>query len=178
VGDWIEDVTSLIFESSFMTLATVDGDGLPWVSPVEFVCDEDLRFYWNSVIDSRHSQNVRVNPLAALSIYDSTYVAMDGQPTALYGEGSVEEFHRSELEDLLPSFERWIAGRDAGRTAPRARRGDPIDGDSPWRFYRLTPTTLYALDPGEHPEHGWPASWRVPVDLTDSFSSAYRSRLA
>lgn len=176
--DWIDDVTELIFASSFMILATADGDGLPWVTPVEFVCDEDLRFYWNSVIDARHSENVRANPRAALSIYDSTYGAMDGQPTALFGEGLVDEFHRSDLDELLPSFERWIAWRDTGRTTPRSRRGDPIDSDSPWRLYRLTPATLYALNPGEHPEHGWPASWRVPVDLADSYSRAYRSRLA
>lgn len=45
VKDWIEDVTEILFESAFMTLATADGKGLPWASPVEFVCDEDLRFY-------------------------------------------------------------------------------------------------------------------------------------
>lgn len=178
MSDWIDDVTSLLFESSFMTLATADGDGQPWVSPVEFLCDEGLRFYWVSVTDARHSQNVRENPRAALSIYDSTYVPLDGQPTALYGEGSVEEFHRSDLEELLPSFERWMSWRDAGRETPRPGRGDRFDGGSPWRFYRLTPATLYALNPGEHPEHGWPASWRVPVDLTESFSRTYRSRLA
>jgi len=176
--DWIDDVTELIFESSFMTLATADGDGLPWVTPVEFVCDEELRFYWNSVIDARHSENVRANARAALSIYDSSYVPLDGQPTALYAEGPVEEFRRPDLAELLPSFERWIAWRDKGRTTRRSDRGSPIDSDSPWRFYRLTPTTVYALNPGEHPNHGWPASWRVPVDLAGSYSRAYRSRLA
>ena len=176
--DWIEDVTSLIFESSFMTLATTDGDGLPWVSPVEFVCDEDLSFYWVSVIDARHSRNVRASPRAALSIYDGAYVPLDGEARALYGEGSVEEFHRSDLEEVLPSFERWIAWRDADRATPRPRGGGSFDGDSPWRFYRMRAPKLYALDPSGHPEHGWPASWRVPVDLTDSFSRAYRSRLA
>lgn len=177
MSDWIDDVADLIFESSFMTLATADGDGVPWASPVEFVCDEGLRFYWHSVIDARHSKNVRARAFAAFSIYDSTYVAMDGQPIALYGEGAVEEFHRSDLEELLPSFERWISWRDAGRTTPRQRRGDPTDHDSPWRVYRLSPAELYALNPGEHPEHGWPASWRVSVDLRESFTRAYRSRL-
>lgn len=176
--DRIEDATWLIFESSFMTLATADSDCVPWVSPVEFVCDEDLRFYWSSVIDARHSQNVRVNPRAALSIYDHTYIALDGQPIALYGEGSVEEFHRSDLEAFLPSIQRWIEWRDVGRETPRPGRGDQPGEGSPWRIYRLNPEQLYALHPDSHPEHGEPASWRVPVDLTDSFARAYRSRLA
>jgi len=178
MNDWIEDVTSLIFTSNFMTLATTDSDGLPWVSPVEFVCDEDLRFHWFSVIDARHSQNARANPRAALSIYDCTYIPMSGEPQALYGEGSVEEFHHCDLEVLLPSFERWISWRDAGRKTPRPRRADRFNGDSPWRVYRVNLAKLYALHPNWHPEHGEPASWRVPVDLTESFSRAYRSRLA
>jgi hypothetical protein len=61
--DWIDDVAELVFDSSFMILATADGDALPWVTPVEFLCDEDLRFYWNSVIDARHSENVRAGAL-------------------------------------------------------------------------------------------------------------------
>ena len=155
--------------------ATGDSDGLPWVSPVEFACDEDLRFYWFSAIDARHSQNVRANPRAALSIYDCTQTPLSRAAQGVYGEGSVEEFHRSELEPLLPSIERWISWRDAGRKTPRPRRPDQLDGDSPFRFYRVTAAKLYALHPNGHPAHGKPFEWRVPVDLTDSFSRAYRS---
>lgn len=176
MNDWIEDVTSLLFTSNFMTLATADGDGLPWVSPVEFACDEDLRFYWYSAVDARHSQNVRANARAALSIYDCTLTPFVRAAQGLYGEGSVEEFHPSDLEALLARIESWISWRDAGRKTPRPRRVD--DSDSPGRFYRLNPAKLYALDPSGHPEHGTRFEWRVPVDLTDSFSRAYRSRLA
>ncbi len=72
VSDWTEGVTEILFESSFMTLATADVEGRPWASPVEFVCDEDLRFYWLSMVDARHSVNVRENPWMSFSIYDST----------------------------------------------------------------------------------------------------------
>jgi hypothetical protein len=178
MDDLIEDVTRLLFESSFMTLATADDDGVPWVSPVEFACDEDLRFYWFSPIDTRHSQNVRANPQAALSIYDCTYVPLEGHPTALYGEGPVEEFRQSELEAALPGLQRWISWRDAGRRTPRPRPRDRSGEGSPWRVYRLRPAHLFALHREDHPEHGALASWRVPVDLADSFARAYRSRLA
>ncbi len=80
MDDLIEDVTRLIFESSFMTVATADDDGVPWISPVELACDEELQFYWFSSIATRHSQNVRANPQAALSIYDCTYVPLEGHP--------------------------------------------------------------------------------------------------
>ncbi len=177
MSDWTEDLTRIVFDSSFMTLATADSDGLPWASPVEFACDEALRFYWVSVTDARHSQNVRANPRAALSIYDSTQTPGVGAVQGLYGEGSVEELDRSDLEALLPSLNRWIAWRDAGRKTPRRLRADQFDGDTPWRFYRVNAAKLYGLDPNGHPEYGQLVDWRVPVDLTNSFSRAYRSRL-
>lgn len=90
MNDSIDDVTSIIFERSFMTLATADSDGLPWASPVEFACDEDLRFYWVSGIDVRHSQNVRANPRAAPSIYDST------QTPGASGAGTVQGLYGTE----------------------------------------------------------------------------------
>ena len=52
-----------------MTLATADADGLPWATPVEFACDESMRFYWTSHFDARHSRNVRANARAAAVIY-------------------------------------------------------------------------------------------------------------
>lgn len=139
------------------------------------MCDEVLRFYWTSVIDARHSKNVRANGRVALSIYDSTYIAMSGQPTALYGEGLAQELDRAEVEALRPSIDRWISWRDAGRKAPRTSRQERSD-DSPWRIYRVNPARLYALHPDGHPEHGKHANWRMAVDLKDSFAQAYRSR--
>lgn len=176
VKDWIEDVTEILFESAFMTLATADGKGLPWASPVEFVCDEDLRFYWLSVIDVRHSRNVRENPWAAFSIYDCTQTPGVNAVQGLYGEGPVDELAPSDLEKLRPAIERWISWRDANRETPRPQvEGRLDDPNSSWRFYRLNPANLYALDPVELADRQLIDS-RVPIDLTESFSRAYRSR--
>lgn len=175
MGDWAEGLVDIIFKSSFMTLATADNDGLPWASPVEFVCDETLRFYWTSVIGARHSQNVRANPRAALSIYDSTQTPGVLAVQGLYAEGPVEELTPSDLEAVRPSITRWISWRDAGRTTPRAQVPNRDAVDSPWRFYRMSPTQLYGLDPVRSAERYIDA--RAPVDLMESFTRAYRSRL-
>lgn len=176
--DWIETVTGLLFTSSFMTLGTADADGVPWVSPVEFVCDEELRFYWRSAFDARHSSNVRANPRAALSIYDCTQTPGAGHVQGLYAEGSVEELVPSEVEAFLPSLTRWIGWRDAGRETPRPDRSSLTGDDAPFRLYRVSVTNVYALDPSGHPEHGRLVDQRVPVELADSFARAYRARLA
>lgn len=178
MNDWTDELVRLIFSSSFMTLATADDDGVPWGSPVEFVCDESLRFYWVSVFDARHSRNVEANPHAALSIYDSTQTPGVAAVQGLYGEGPVEMLRGSDLEALRPILNRWVEWRDAGRDTSRRRPGGGFGGDTPWRFYRLTPTQLYALDPDPPRARGSLVDWRVPVDLAEAFSRAYRSRSA
>lgn len=176
-GDWTEEVVAILFESSFMTLATADAAGLPWASPVEFVCDEDLRFYWLSMADTRHSRNVRANPWVAFSIYDCTQPPGVNAVQGLYGEGPVEELPPSDLEAIGPAIGRWISWRDAARETPRPQSDDRLDApDSPWRFYRLDPANLYALDPAVLAD-GRLVDSRVPVDLVDSFRAIYRSRL-
>lgn len=175
--DWKDEVTELVFNVAFMNLATSDADGVPWASPVEFACDEELRFYWFSATDARHSENIRANPRAAMSIYDCRYVPLEGPAQGLYGEGSVEELGAGALADLMPSLGRWISWRDAGRATPRPARSSRRDEESPGRYYRLTPIQLYALHPDRHPEHGPDFERRVPVDIAVSFARAYRSRL-
>lgn len=177
-SDWTEAIPEILFESSFMTLATADGRGVPWASPVEFVCDEHARLYWQSVVDTRHSRNVRENPWAAFSIFDCTQVPGVNAVQGLYAEGPVEELSQSEVEVIRPGIQQWIAWRDVDREEPRPDPSDPIDAPgSPWRVYRIDPVTFYALDP-EALDDGRIEDSRVPVDLAESFTRAYRSRLA
>ena len=176
MGDWTDSLVDIIFKSSFMTLATADTDGLPWASPVEFACDEALRFYWSSVITARHSQNIRGNPRVALAIYDSTQTpGVLGEVAGLYAEGSVEELGPSDLERVGPAIARWVSWRDAGRTTPRTQSEGRNAPDTPWRVYRVQPTQISALNPVQSRERS--VDWRVPVDLGESFARAYHRRL-
>jgi len=179
MSDWLDEVTQLVFRSSFMTLATADADGLPWATPVEYACDETMRFYWNSHIDARHSRNVGANPRAAISIYDSTQIAgVDAPAEGLYAEGFVEVFHRADLAALLPSLDQWMEWRRTQRARPLPRAtAEPEAADTPWRFYRLTATKVFALDPAGHPDFPGIRIWRTQGDLAESYTRAYRTRL-
>jgi uncharacterized protein YhbP (UPF0306 family) len=173
---WTEDVTRLLFRSSFMTLATADASGLPWAAPVEFVCDEDLRFYWMSMVDARHSRNVVMNPWAAFTIFDSRQTPGVNAVQGLYGEGPVEVLPPSTVQAVRPSVARWIRWRDEGRKEPRPDSGGRLEApDSPWRFHRIAPQQLYALDPVVLDE-GRLVDSRVPVDLSESFAHEYQAR--
>lgn len=181
MSDWIDEVIRLLLNSSFLSLATTDRDGRPWVTPVEFACDDALRFYWTSHHDARHSRNVRANPRAAMTIFDSTQVpGVRAEVQGLYAEGPVEVLEDADLDSVRPSLRRWLALRDAARGFPAATTSDPSgdddtsgddtsgDDETAWRQYRLTPVQLYALDPAGHPDEPGVRIWRVPVDLTDA----------
>jgi uncharacterized protein len=54
---------------STMTLATSGGDR-PWAATVFYVCDEELRLYFVSSTQSRHSEQAAANPNVAATIYE------------------------------------------------------------------------------------------------------------
>ena len=62
----------VIATNKYLTLATLDGDGVPWVSPVFFSPDGGTRFLWASSPDSLHSRNVAANAEVSLVVYDSS----------------------------------------------------------------------------------------------------------
>ena len=41
-----------------MTLGTANAAGRPWVTRVYYSADDDIRFYWVSSPETRHSRNV------------------------------------------------------------------------------------------------------------------------
>ena len=172
-GDREDRLIDLIFDASFLSLATSDPDGVPWCSPLEYVCDADLRLYWVSKIDTRHSENVRSNPRAAIAIYDSGQTPGAGMVDGLYADGTVDELDPTETARLMSSIQRWIAWRDVDRAEPRPARASGEDSD--WRFYRLTATAWYSLEAVANPASG-PSDVRVAVDLAERFNQRYRSR--
>ena len=48
----------LLHANRYMTLATADGDGRPWASPVWFATADGRELFWASRPDTRHSRNV------------------------------------------------------------------------------------------------------------------------
>jgi len=180
-----DELLRIVFENSFMTLATADADRVPWATPVEYSCDEELRFYWTSLASARHSQNVRVNPRVGAVIFDSRQLAgVTAEVQALYLEGRVDELDADQRSSARPTLLRWLEWHADRRVASPAPDPAPPPGpevaapaaESPWRTYRLTPTRMYALDPAGHPNEPGVRVWRADVDLRASFRQAYRAR--
>ena len=175
MSTWQLDLLDIIFNSKFMCLATATTDGEPWVSPLVYACDEQLRFYWASAHEARHSSNLSLNARAALAIYDSRQTP-NVRIQGFYAEGTVEEVAAPDLDIATRVFYGWRYPV-VHVFAEKLRGPKHFMGDSARRLYRLTPSHTYGLDPAGHPIWGTKIDMRVAVSIPAAFAERYRREL-
>lgn len=66
-----ELVREIIANCRYLTLSTCDGVE-PWATPIEFLCDSELNFFFLSTSDCLHAQHIDVNPQVALAIFETS----------------------------------------------------------------------------------------------------------
>jgi nitroimidazol reductase NimA-like FMN-containing flavoprotein (pyridoxamine 5'-phosphate oxidase superfamily) len=81
-----DTVPRLLADHKYLVLATADGGGRPWATPVFFAADGEHRILWVSAPDSRHSRNIAARPDVAITIFDSH--APVGGAEAIYLEAT------------------------------------------------------------------------------------------
>jgi pyridoxine/pyridoxamine 5'-phosphate oxidase len=138
-----EDLAStargLLDANVYMTLATADVDGAPWVSPVWYAHVDHREFLWVSRPEARHSRNIAVRPRVAIVIFDPTVAP--GTAQAVHAEADAEEVEESDAASLLrPYSDRSEA------TGGRGWTGEDVTGSADRRLYRATATAHYVLD--------------------------------
>ena len=112
---------AIIDEIAFMTLATVDADGIPWASPVWFAHANHANFFWISRPETRHSQNIASNPRIAIVIFDSRTPIDTGRGVYLEAEAN-EVVDDAEVERIMAIFsERSVAQGGSAWTAAEVR---------------------------------------------------------
>src|SRR3954471_12644975 len=87
----------IVAANMYMTIATADADGRPWISPVWFAPSSETEFLWVSSPDARHSRNIAVRPAIAIVIFDSTVPV--GAAEALYVDAVAGEVSSRDLDD-------------------------------------------------------------------------------
>jgi nitroimidazol reductase NimA-like FMN-containing flavoprotein (pyridoxamine 5'-phosphate oxidase superfamily) len=121
----------LIEANMYMTIATADGDGRPWVSPVWFAAASDTEFLWVSAPDTRHSRNLAVRPEVAIVIFDSTVAV--GSAEAVYLEALAEQVADDDIDEAIAIYSR----RSQACGARPWTRSDVL-APEPFRLYRAT----------------------------------------
>jgi nitroimidazol reductase NimA-like FMN-containing flavoprotein (pyridoxamine 5'-phosphate oxidase superfamily) len=139
---------AVIDGNRFMTLATADGLGVPWASPVWYAPKDYRELFWVSDPGARHSRNVAQRPQVSIVIFDSHAA---GGWKSVYMSALAEELSGADLERGIEIFSRRSVEQDFGQwtqadVQPPARR----------RLYRATASEHYVLTPQDR---------RVPVSF-------------
>jgi nitroimidazol reductase NimA-like FMN-containing flavoprotein (pyridoxamine 5'-phosphate oxidase superfamily) len=125
------DARAIIAANAYMTLATADADGHPWVTPVWFAPEDDRRFYWVSDPGARHSRNLAARPELSIVVFDSHAPISTGQ--GVYVAAVADRPAGAELEHGMAVFsERALAQGGRAWTPDDVRAGARV------QLYRAT----------------------------------------
>ena len=128
----------LIDANRYLTLATADADGRPWVAPVWYAHEGYGDLLWVSRPEARHSRNLAVRPEVAVVIFDSTVPV--GAAQAVYVEAVAEQLGGAEAERAIAAFSRRSQADGAGPWTVA-----DVTAPAPHRLYRARASAHYLL---------------------------------
>jgi nitroimidazol reductase NimA-like FMN-containing flavoprotein (pyridoxamine 5'-phosphate oxidase superfamily) len=128
----------IIDANRYLTLATADGDGRPWASPVWYAHEGYRDFFWVSRPEARHSRNLAERPGLAIVIFDST--VPEGGAQAVYVEAVAEELSGAEQERGIGILSR----RSEANGGDAWHRADVV-APAPHRLYRARASEHFLL---------------------------------
>jgi uncharacterized pyridoxamine 5'-phosphate oxidase family protein len=138
----------------YLTLATLDPDGRPRVSPVYYTHARYSDFYWVSGPQAHHSHNVEQRPEVEIVIFDST--AAIGKGEAVYLSADARAVPDDEL-DAACAEAFGNPGAASGFTPAELREGT-------LRLFVAHARSCEVHVPGGHPTHGRGIDSRQPAD--------------
>jgi len=128
----------VIDANAYLTLATADGEGRPWASPVQYAHHGYTEFYWISRPDARHSRNLATRPTVAIVVFDSTVAA--GEAQAVYIEAEAEQLGDDGHQRAIEVYSRRSEALGAGELTIR-----DVSAAAPHRLYRATASAHFLL---------------------------------
>lgn len=148
-----EITRSVVEACRYLVLATADGDGRPWSSPVYFAHVGCREFVWVSSPQALHSRNIAVRPEVGIAVFDSAAPIGTGQGV------------------YVSAVAGTLEGPDAARAIEVFSRRSVLHGGRPWtlddvgegadlRLYHAVaaPDGHWVLAKDGRPDH------RVPAD--------------
>jgi Pyridoxamine 5'-phosphate oxidase len=128
----------ILAANRYMTIATTDAAGVPWVSPVWFAF-AGRELFWVSYPHRRHSRNIAERPQVAIVVFDSTVVP--GHASAVYMEATAELLEGAEREPGIDVFSQRSVEQGIGPyTLADVEKPEGL------RLYRARVTERWILD--------------------------------
>lgn len=141
-NDLLSEAKDIITNNRYLVLATSLNDA-PWAAPLFFAVDNEYNFYFVSGKEARHSIHIQSNANVAITIYDSHEIPE--RADGVYVEGLAEVVGREDLPRIMEVvyLKRFP---DEQERSLHVHPPEDFLGDSPRRFYLVTPKKMYKLD--------------------------------
>ena len=140
--DTVAVAARLVATNRYMTIATADGDGRPWISPVWYAAISHIELLWVSSPSARHSRNIGGRPQVAIVIFDSTVPETAAE--ALYLEATARQVAD---EEVVAAINAYSARSQA--CGNRAWTAADVMAPARFRLFRATATAQSVLGPGD-----------------------------
>lgn len=137
----------IIENNQYMSLATVDKDNAPWISPVAYAYDDAWNFYFVTIPSSKHGLNFKINHHVVAAIFDSTQNL--GEGVGLQIEGIVEDVGTQHIPTALSIMynRKYPFGSMASTFAIGLKK---LLQKKLYHCYRFVPTTIWMNDPNSN----------------------------
>ncbi len=139
-----EQAIALLKRNKYLTLATADKKGTPWISNIFYAVDKSLNFFWYSRTVTKHSENILARPQVALNIYtaidpnnvDALYIEAEAKEI----EGMENIIHAMKVLTEKMQTESFMSQEELDEFMKR-----PSDFfiSSPFRLYMAKPKKIY-----------------------------------
>jgi nitroimidazol reductase NimA-like FMN-containing flavoprotein (pyridoxamine 5'-phosphate oxidase superfamily) len=143
-------VRGIIDANLYLVLATADGPGRPWSSPVYFAHDGYAEFLWVSAPEAEHSRNIATRPQVGIVIFDSHAPIGTGQ--GVYISATAEQVSSENLTRGIEAFSRRSIGHGGAAWTVK-----DVQAESGLRLYCAAAESYSILAKDGQPDHRIPA---------------------
>lgn len=157
--NFVEMAKDIIVSNRFLSLATSNGKGEVWSTPLSYSIDKEYNFYITTAVDSIHVDNIRQNPYVAFSIFDSTRRVSDIDGIQIRGVmGQVEN---EKLPEIVRQYYLQVFPDPEERLEWEASWEHFTEDDFPvYRFFQIMPLEIYKRDTSTDE-----VDRRIPIDI-------------
>lgn len=141
---------AVIDANLYLVLATADGTGRPWSSPVYFAHDAYTEFLWVSAPEAAHSRNIAARPQIGIVIFDSHAPIGTGQ--GVYMSAAAEQVGGDDLTRGIETFSQRSLAHGGDEWTVKH-----VHAQSGLQLYRAIPESYSILAKDGRPDHRIPA---------------------
>jgi uncharacterized protein YhbP (UPF0306 family) len=151
----------IVENNQYCSLSTSDADGVPWISPVVYVYDENWNLYFVSIPASRHCKNINLGKLISVSIFDSHQNWGEGVGLQIEAEARVLRNTETLKAAKLYASRKYPYGGLNAKIAMDFIKSMVLKGKM-YKIYKIVPLKVWMNNPNETTDV------RVAINLSET----------